>query len=114
VANRTVVDFVDDLDGSAADETVRFALDGHTYEIDLSSANATALRDLLAPYVDAARRTTAAGVPFRRVHVDPDPKVVRAWAAATGVSCPVRGRIPREVVEAFERAHAREGSGALA
>ena len=39
----------DDLDGSVADETVTFALDGVTYEIDLNAKNAGELRDALAP-----------------------------------------------------------------
>ena len=46
----------DDIDGGEANETVRFGLDGGQYEIDLSSANATKLRDALRPYVAAGRR----------------------------------------------------------
>ena len=48
--------FVDDLDGSAAEGTVRFGLDGADYEIDLNAAHARELRDALARYVGAARR----------------------------------------------------------
>ena len=60
MAQRVNIVLEDDIDGSAADETVTFALDGVTYEIDLTTANATALRDALAPYVGHGRR--AAGV----------------------------------------------------
>ena len=49
----------DDLDGSDADETVRFALDGKSYEVDLSAANATKLRDALKPYMEKGRGTGA-------------------------------------------------------
>lgn len=49
----------DDLDGSVADETVTFALDGTSYEIDLSKTNAKRLRDALAPYVTAGRKVSA-------------------------------------------------------
>ena len=45
--------FIDDLDGSAAEGTVRFGLDGTEYEIDLNVAHARQLRDALARYVDA-------------------------------------------------------------
>lgn len=56
MAQVTVVELVDDLDGSEADETVEFALDGAAYEIDLSATNAEELREALGPYVEAARR----------------------------------------------------------
>ena len=52
--------FIDDLDGSAAEGTVRFGLDGTEYEIDLNAEHATALRDALARYVSAARRASRA------------------------------------------------------
>ncbi|AEK43909.1 hypothetical protein RAM_27160 [Amycolatopsis mediterranei S699] len=47
----------DDTDGSQADQTVPFGLDGVSYEIDLSTPNVNTLRTALAPYVSAARRT---------------------------------------------------------
>src|SRR3954451_4623497 len=50
------VRLVDDLDGSEADESVEFTLDGMSLEIDLSKDNAAKLRDILAPYVAAGRR----------------------------------------------------------
>jgi hypothetical protein len=56
VASKTVVELFDDLDGGRADETVRFALDGVEYEIDLSRTNAAALRDVLAEFVAHAHR----------------------------------------------------------
>ena len=48
--------FIDDLDGSAAEGTVRFGLDGTEYEIDLNEKHAGQLREALARYVNAARR----------------------------------------------------------
>lgn len=56
MARRTTVALIDDLDGSPADETVEFALDGTAYEIDLSTAHADGLRDALSAYIDRARR----------------------------------------------------------
>jgi hypothetical protein len=50
----------DDIDGSAAEGTVRFGLDGAEYEIDLNAGHARELRDALARYVDAARRAGGA------------------------------------------------------
>ena len=57
MAQKVDVRFVDDLDGSEASGTVSFALDGRAYEIDLSEENAAKLRDSLATFVAAARRT---------------------------------------------------------
>ena len=59
---------IDDIDGSAAEGTVRFGLDGAEYEIDLNAGHARELRDALARYVDAARRAggSARAPPRRR------------------------------------------------
>jgi hypothetical protein len=64
MASKTVIVFEDDVDGGKADETVRFGLDGATYEIDLSDRNADRLRKALAPFLDAARKT--GGRPTRK------------------------------------------------
>ena len=49
MAQKTIVQLIDDLDQGPADETVSFALDGAAYEIDLSAANAAKMRDAFAP-----------------------------------------------------------------
>jgi len=57
MAKKVTVTLVDDFDGEgAADETVEFGLDGVSYEIDLSSKNASKLRADLKQWVDAGRR----------------------------------------------------------
>ena len=58
MAQRVHIVLEDDVDGSEADETVIFGLDGSSYEIDLSAKNAAKLRDALAVYVAAARRVS--------------------------------------------------------
>ena len=45
----------DDIDGSPADQTILFAFDSITYEIDLSQRNVIALRQALSKYIKAAR-----------------------------------------------------------
>ena len=55
MAKTVIVKLTDDIDGGDADETVRFALDGRSYEIDLSSANASDLRSALQRYIDHGR-----------------------------------------------------------
>lgn len=105
MAQRVVVTLQDDIDGSAAAETIRFGLDGKSYEIDLSEDHAQEMRALLGRYVDAARRTTKSGRPFKQTTVAPDPKAVREWARAQGMDVPTRGRIPRSVYQEFEAAN---------
>ena len=56
MAQKITVVLEDDLDGGPANETVRFGIDGTEYEIDLGTANATAFRAQLAPYIAHARK----------------------------------------------------------
>lgn len=107
MAKRTVVHLVDDLTGEElapdAGETVQFGLDGAAYQIDLGPKSAAALRDQLAKYVNAGRRTSRNR---RRVtsNAEVDPKAVRAWAASNGVQVSGRGRIPAAVREQYRAA----------
>jgi len=106
---------VDDLDGGVAHETVKFGLDGHTYEIDLSSKNAKKLRSELALFVEHGNRVTArAATPTRRggrsaggvAHPDQN-RAIREWAQAKGYQIAPRGRIKQEIVEAFHETAGR-------
>ena len=101
--------FIDDLDGSEAEGTVRFGLDGTDYEIDLNTAHAEELREALAPYLNAARR--AGGVARRPARAarkpaagEPNTTEVREWAKAQGIEVKDRGRVPAELVARFKEA----------
>lgn len=107
MATRTVIELIDDLDGSEATETVRFGLDGTDYEIDLAGQNAEALRSALTRFVDAGRRETASKGTGRKERVvrrlapAADTKAVRAWAAENGIQVNTRGRIKEDIVERY-------------
>ena len=109
MAQRVSIVLEDDIDGSVADETVTFALDGVTYEIDLNGKNAAALRDALAPYVGHARRAAGrrtAGRPAGgRSSGKRDLADVRDWARSNGHKVSDRGRISAEVQAAYDKAH---------
>ncbi|HEV7171817.1 Lsr2 family protein [Pedococcus sp.] len=108
MAQRVNIVLEDDIDGSEADETVSFALDGATYEIDLSSANAAQLRDSLATYIGHARRAggrRAAGRPASRTAGKRDLADVRQWARKNGHTVSERGRISAEIQAAYDKAH---------
>lgn len=113
MATVTTTRLVDDLDGTDAAETVSLALDGVSYEIDLSSEHAGELREVLSRFVSHARRTGGRvqrgrpAVPEKassggtqaeqRAHT----KAVRVWAKANGFMVSARGRIPVRVLEAY-------------
>jgi hypothetical protein len=110
VAQKVQVLLVDDLDGGEADETVTFALDGKTYEIDLTTANADKLRSLLDPYVKGGRRTggrASGGRGKARAAVggSQDTAQIRAWAKENGYEVNDRGRVPATIREAYEKAN---------
>jgi len=101
--------FIDDLDGSEADGTVRFGLDGTEYEIDLNTEHTQHLRDALAPYVSAARRARGStGSSTRNARktpaAGPNTTEVREWAKVQGIDVKDRGRIPAELVVKFKAA----------
>jgi hypothetical protein len=108
VAQKIQTLFIDDIDGSEAEGTVRFALDGAEYEIDLNAKHAEALRKSLAKYIDAARRSGAARRPARSGRRASASGVntteVREWAKAQGYEVKDRGRVPAELVVKFRAA----------
>ena len=108
MAQQTTVTLTDDLDGTKAAETVRFGLDGRSYEIDLSKRDAAALRKALADFTAAGRKVRGARPAAKPVSqsapVRVDAKAVREWATANGITVSSRGRIPADVVEQYEAA----------
>ncbi len=108
MAQRVEVVLIDDLDGGNAAETVTFALDGVTYEIDLSENNAKKLRDDVAHWTGHARRSGGARGGVRKRGAGPkrgDLSAVREWARANGHSVSDRGRISGEIQAAYDKAH---------
>lgn len=130
MAQKVLVELVDDLDGSVGDdiESVAFGLDGVEYTIDLNESNAGRLRDVLGEFVDVARRTggrfkrgTSSGgkkpgvggpklavVPTATGRPREVTQAIRAWANANGHEVAERGRIPVSVLEAYDEAHKPE------
>ncbi|MFF2811034.1 Lsr2 family protein [Streptomyces sp. NPDC058000] len=109
MAQKVQVLLVDDLDGGEANETVTFALDGKSYEIDLSDANADKLRESLADFVKAGRKTGGRsggrGKARAAAAGSPDTAKIRAWAKENGYNVNDRGRVPADIREAFEKAN---------
>jgi hypothetical protein len=109
VAQKIQTLFIDDLDGSEAEGTVRFGLDGAEYEIDLNAKHADSLRAALSPYVAAARRSASAPrKPARSGRRGSGSALnsteVRDWARSQGIEVKDRGRVPAELVVKFKAA----------
>ena len=105
MAKRTIVQLVDDTDGSEAVETLTVGLEGVNYELDLSDKNAKKLREQLAPWLTAARRTGGRQASkSKATGNNVDLKAVRAWAASNGVEVSSRGRVPASVIEQYQAA----------
>lgn len=107
MATRTVL--VDDMDGGDADVTIAFVVNGDSFSLDLSHANAQKFWDAMRPFIAAAEHsknaretvllTELAGVEQRAA--------IRDWARKQGIDIADRGRIPQDIVEEFNRAHKR-------
>ena len=118
MARQVITTLIDDLDGKPADRTVEFSLDGTSYTIDLSDANAGKLRKALDPFISAGSRVGRGGSgrgPGRpasaatgRAGNDRDQnRQIREWAVANGYTVSERGRIPQNVTDAYRATHGR-------
>lgn len=114
MAQKVEVLLIDDLEGGSADETVRFGLDGVSYEIDLSDSNAAQLREALTAYVQRARksstrsqraRTSSSSSRTRGGSSRERSAEIRSWARQQGINVNERGRIPSWIVEKYQAAH---------
>ena len=114
MAKETITRLVDDLDGGVAHETVTFGLDGHLYEIDLSTrtprncaANSPSSSSTAAGLAPAPRRRHAAAAVQRRAGHPDQNRAIREWAQAKGYQIAQRGRIKQDIVDAFHETAGR-------
>lgn len=111
MARKVTIELIDDCDGTTvAAETVTFALDGSTYEIDLSAANADALRAAFGPWIAKARKVgrtaPAAKQSASRSTTPRNVRQIREWARTQGIDVSRRGRVSAEIVDAYLQATA--------
>ena len=98
MAQKMTVMLEDDLTGGPAKETVRFAVEGTNYEIDLNAKNAAAFRKQLGSYIEHARRAGRIAASRQRSGD------IRAWAKEHGLAVNERGRIPATAMEQYQAA----------
>jgi len=114
MAQQVITEFIDDIDGSPAERTFTFAVDGATYEIDLSAENIAEFKSAIGGFIESARqvkgssngrRTRSTGTHGGRQSRE-QTQAVREWARQHGHNISNRGRIPTSVQQAFDQAHA--------
>lgn len=108
MAQKVVV--IDDMDGREGASTRSFSLNGTAYEVDLTDSNAAKLEKALEPFISVARKKGSAPKKYPKTKVSTptasaDLNAIRDWAKANGKKVSDRGRIPRDVVDAFNEAH---------
>jgi len=115
MARKIIHQLVDDIDGTVLEpgegQSVQFALDGRGYEIDLTDENATKLREALAPFIGAGRRTIGSVTSTKTTRAARvtgnirDLQKVRVWAREQGHTVSDRGRIPQTILDAYDAAN---------
>lgn len=107
MAQKYLVELVDDLDDTPAETTITFGIDGKNYAIDLNMQHADQLHAVLEPYVAAARKADSA--PFKRktssAGTRTDLAAIREWANNNGYTVAERGRIAHDIQTAYDAAH---------
>ena len=102
---KTEVILVDDIDGSSADRTISFSVNGVSFEIDLNEEHATELLEDFAKWESHARRVGGRATATRRRRASSgapsEAAQIRAWAQKKGIEVSDRGRIPAPVVEKY-------------
>jgi hypothetical protein len=110
MGKKEVVTITDDIDGRSGAETVTFAYSGRSYEIDLGEKNKAKLEKALEPFIGAARKAGGNQVGARKASGRSvsrptssglDLNAVRSWAAEQGIEVAKRGRLAKNVLEAF-------------
>jgi len=106
LAQRTQVLYIDDIDGSDAEGTIRFGLGGTDYEIDLNKKHANQFAKAIDPYIAAARKVRSSRRQARGTQSSRNGQSdVRAWARDQGIQISNRGRIPADVLAKYNAAH---------
>jgi Lsr2 len=105
---RTIVELLDDFDGTPGATTVDFSFQGTQYEIELSDEHLNEMQEYLQPYIKAGRRKNGSkgrASVSRKPKVKPDNAAIREWARSTGIDVSKTGRIPKSVIEQYQSAH---------
>lgn len=96
MARKIITQVTDDIDGTEGAETVTFSVEGVSYEIDLSEKNREKFLKTVAPYIEAGTK-----IGGKAKGKKTDLSAVREWAAENGYEVSPRGRVPQNVLDAY-------------
>lgn len=115
-----VLDDVEKIEGKRVEgaEPVYFAVEGQEYRVDLVRKNKDELLDILSPFIRAGqpvtrkkgkRSASAELAPKKSSRAagsgNTDAQHIRDWARAQGMKVADRGRVPNDLIEAYNNAH---------
>jgi hypothetical protein len=102
---KVITRFIDDIDGSPAERTFTFAVDGTNYELDLSADNIAEFKSAIGGFIESARKVKHSRSRDGRRVRSTKAKDVRQWARQQGHNIGSRGRVPASIQRAFDQAH---------
>jgi hypothetical protein len=105
MSTKTVL--IDDMDGGEADVTIAFIVNGDAYSLDLSKKNADKFNKALEPFIEAAQGQSRARLVDTEVAAFELRSAIREWARKRGLEVSERGRIPQDIVDAYNKTHKR-------
>lgn len=108
MAKKVLVEYIDDIDKTTpAVETMHFSLDGAEYEIDVNEENAARLRAAIKEWSSSARRSggrrhvSAPGTATKAPKNTGLYTAVREWARKESIPVNDRGRLPHDLIAAY-------------
>ena len=104
LARKTTIQLIDDIDGTEADATVSFALDGVQYEVDLTDTHATELHNTITEWAEKGRRVAGRRTTRTKATTTDETRLIRAWAKDNGYTISDRGRVPASIQTAYQEA----------
>lgn len=116
MARREITQYYDDLDNTPLEDDevniIRFSVDGNHYVIDLSEKNAADFRAALEPWIAVAQPAPAPTAPQRGSNRQSASsakrsRAIREWAREAGHAISDRGKIPNQIIELYNEAHAK-------
>ncbi|MCR1981390.1 Lsr2 family protein [Cellulosimicrobium cellulans] len=105
MATTTITKIASDLSGADDAKTVNFAVEGTSYEVDLTKDEHTEFMRALSRYTEVGRKVSGRGRPSRKAPTKSNTEAIRSWARENGYQVSDRGRISSEVQAAYEAAH---------
>lgn len=107
MARNTIVEILDDLDGSKNAQEITFSFQGVDYTIDLAKKNLAAFEKAIAPYLEAASKVskTRSGGKRAPSKSTADRAAIREWAKTVGLAVSERGRIAQGVIDQYNAAN---------